>query len=108
MKQFDNELLGTRIRIAREQKGLSQSELAEIVGKDQRVISAIERGVRGLDVTELPAIASALDVSLMYFFRDLSSSELDSEMLSYFHLLPNEEIQRIAIDILRILAKVTL
>lgn len=45
---------------ARLKAGLKQSELAEIVGKDQSYISNIERGQRRVDMLEFYILAKAM------------------------------------------------
>lgn len=72
MSELDSKTLGSLVRAAREQKGLSQADFASLIQKDQRTVSAIERGTRGLDVTELPMFAQALEVPIAYFFSSVS------------------------------------
>lgn len=104
---MDTKAFGTRLRQAREQARLSQEELAEAVGKDQRSISEYETGKRRLAVTDLPLFASALQVSLIYFFeQEADVYGLDQALLEYFHQLPSEEDKQAAVEILRVLLKV--
>lgn len=100
-KQF-----GARLRQAREQLGLSQEDLAALVGKDQRSISEYETGKRRLSVTDLPALAAALKVSIVFFFDEsVEKPELEQAILHYFHELPTTAAQHAAVDILQILAR---
>jgi repressor LexA len=95
--------LGKRIRQAREQKGLSQEELAAHVSRDQRAISEYENGKRRLSVTDLPTFASVLDVPLMYFFADeITTQDLNYLLLEEFNHLPSPELQQYAIELLRV------
>lgn len=53
---------------ARQKSGLTQAELAGLVGKDQTFISIIERSQRRVDILEFVALARAMGadpVSLM-------------------------------------------
>lgn len=53
---------------ARQKSGLTQAELARLVGKDQTFISIIERSQRRVDILEFVALARAMGadpVSLM-------------------------------------------
>jgi transcriptional regulator with XRE-family HTH domain len=50
------------IREARKRAGMSQTQLAELVGVDQSGVSRIERGERPVTVDMLKAIARALGV----------------------------------------------
>jgi len=102
---LDPELLGARIRKARERMRMSQGELAAIVSKDQRAISEYENGVRKLAVTDLVVFAEALQVPVMYFFEgDADEQNLDAIVLSEFHRLPTSKAKQAAIDILRVLS----
>ena len=52
--------LSENIRIMRESRGLSQSELAEQIGLQKQNVSAYERGVKVPTVEKLVAIADTL------------------------------------------------
>jgi transcriptional regulator with XRE-family HTH domain len=62
------EELGQRIRQAREARGLTQEQLAERIARDQRSVSEYESGKRRIYAHDLPNIARALNVPVMYFF----------------------------------------
>jgi len=55
--------IGQRVRAIRQERGISQVELAAALGTYQTTISAIERGVRGLTVQQVVKLAAALGVS---------------------------------------------
>lgn len=55
--------LSENIRIMREIRGLSQSELAEKIGLQKQNVSAYERGVKVPTVEKLVAIADTLSCS---------------------------------------------
>lgn len=70
-------LMGRRLRALREQRGLSQKELADIFGiKDRQTVSAIESGDRRMTADELVTAIQKLNVSLEYFTDPFS---LDGE-----------------------------
>ena len=50
------------IRVIRERKGLSQADLAELIGVDQSTICRIEAGGQRVYVDTLVEIAEALEV----------------------------------------------
>jgi transcriptional regulator with XRE-family HTH domain len=52
--------IGSEIRTIRESKGLSQRELAELIGSDQKQIYRWETGKQGITVERLEQIARAL------------------------------------------------
>lgn len=58
---------------ARRKAGLHQSVLAERLGRDQSIISNIERGQRRLDVLEFHAYARAMGCDPVGLFKRLSS-----------------------------------
>lgn len=55
------------LRAARDRAGVSQKELAALIGEDQTFVSKCERGVRRLDVVELKRWTDALGVGLIEF-----------------------------------------
>lgn len=96
-------LLGERIRIARERKGLSQEELAARIGRDQRAVSEYEHGKRRIAVVDLPTFARVLEVPLLYFFEgELQLEDLDSALLHQFRRLPTSQARASAVELLRV------
>ena len=62
------EIIGTRIKALRKQRGLSQDRLAQLFGfKDRQTVSAIETGVRRVTATELLLAVEKLGAPLEYF-----------------------------------------
>jgi transcriptional regulator with XRE-family HTH domain len=57
------EEIGRRLRAIRDARGVTQVELAELLGIDQSNVSSIERGVRGLTVHQAVKLAKALKVT---------------------------------------------
>lgn len=55
--------VGERLRAVRIERGVSQVELAKLLGTFQTTISAIERGTRGLTLQQAIRIADALGAS---------------------------------------------
>lgn len=68
--------VGYRIRILREQRGLSLRELAERCGLSLNAISKIERGENSPTVASLHLLASALKVPITEFFREASDQRI--------------------------------
>jgi len=56
-----------RLRAAREQSGLLQSDVAAKLNKPQSYVSKCESGERRMDVVELAAIAEIYGVPLTFF-----------------------------------------
>lgn len=53
------------LRYARKAAGLTQTELAVMLGKEQPVISRYERGHSAIDVATAPKIAAILKIPLL-------------------------------------------
>lgn len=60
--------IGKRVKEIRKQKGLTQTQLAELVGKDRQYLYKIEKAVVTPNVVTISALAIAMEVSLKEFF----------------------------------------
>ena len=58
-----------QLRKAREEKGLTQTDVAERLGQTQSFVSKVERGERRLDIVELRAFCYAIDVAFSTFIN---------------------------------------
>lgn len=56
-----------QLRKAREEKGLTQTDVAQKLGQTQSFVSKVERGERRLDIVELRAFCSAIGVGFQSF-----------------------------------------
>jgi transcriptional regulator with XRE-family HTH domain len=63
-------ILGSKLRAAREERGLSQRELAHLAGLSTNAISLIERDENSPSVSTLQSLATALNIKMSYFFDD--------------------------------------
>lgn len=61
------------LKAARENAGVTQVELAELLGQTQSFVSKIERGDRRLDILQLRTILKALGTSLVDFVKKLEA-----------------------------------
>lgn len=68
---MDTKAVGERIQIAREERCITQRELAEAVGCTPQHISAIERGVKTPTLETFMAIANALRVPADVLLQDV-------------------------------------
>jgi transcriptional regulator with XRE-family HTH domain len=99
----DSAQIGDAIREARERMGMTQEELAEKVGRDQRAISEYEHGKRRLSAADLPLYARALNVSLLYFYGELVADEdFEAALLQHFNRLSTPEAKNAAIELVRV------
>lgn len=67
---MDTKALGERIRIAREERRMTQMELSRAIGCTPQHISAIERGIKTPTLETFVAIASALRVPADVLLQD--------------------------------------
>lgn len=63
-----------RLRIAREEKGLTQTDVADRLGRKQSFVSKVERGERRIDVIELRAFCGAIGIDFTTFIRKLDAA----------------------------------
>ena len=74
------ELLGARVKELRKARGLSQDQLAELIGIEPKHVSRIEVGKSYPTLDRLERIAKALDAPMKAFF-DFMHLENDEERL---------------------------
>lgn len=67
---MDAKKLGKKIKVARVELDLNQSELAEKIGAKQKSISRYENGLSMPSIQTLMKIAKALKKSAAYFLED--------------------------------------
>jgi len=66
MKSNINEEVGFNIRRIREERGLSQEELAALAGLHRAYVGQIERGEKNIGLKNLEKIAKALEVPVCF------------------------------------------
>ena len=80
---YDRITVGERIRHKRIQLGLSQDELAVRINRATKYCSDIERGMCGMSIKTMLAIAKALDMNLDYMmFGEISETGVAAERCS--------------------------
>ncbi len=95
---MDLSAIGSRIRAARDRKGLTQEDLAELVELSSSHISVLERGVKPPKLDTLVNIANALDVSADTLLQDVvdhSAEGVANELAADIMKLPANERTRI-------------
>jgi transcriptional regulator with XRE-family HTH domain len=93
MTPFDNELerpvsrgtdvdryVGTRIRERRVMLGLSQQQMAQMIGVTYQQAHKYERGINRISAGRLYEIAKVLQVPVSFFFDGLDDSANDDEL----------------------------
>lgn len=81
--------IAERIRLTRQQKKISQTELAEISGVNKKSLSRYELGTSIPPADALKSIADALGVSTDYLLSDDSVVIKDKELFKKFEVLQN-------------------
>jgi transcriptional regulator with XRE-family HTH domain len=61
--------IGSRVRIRRTSRGMTQQDLSDLLGVDRDNLAAYEAGVERINAKILSQIARLLDVRPDYFFR---------------------------------------
>ena len=90
--------IGLKIKQLRQQAGLSQEKLAEMVGLTFQSIQKFESGQTTLNVTRLQEIAKALQVSVTEFFSTKPTEHVrltgeEDELLQAFRRIKNGELR---------------
>ncbi len=67
--------IGRKLQLAREEAGLSQEQLANMLGCAQSTLSNYEKGKRRLYLTQLENIAELLDKPIEYFMESSGNAE---------------------------------
>ena len=75
MNDPDLVLFGKRVRMLREQKGLSQESLADLSGMHRTYIGSLERGTRNVSLRNILRIARALGVPPAAILPDENGSK---------------------------------
>lgn len=87
---------GARIKEIREQKGLNQEQLAEIIGLESRHLSRIETGKSFTTLENIEKIATALnvDINTLFTFRHKQDkSVLISDINNYLEKADKEHLE---------------
>jgi transcriptional regulator with XRE-family HTH domain len=89
--------IGLKIQLAREEKGLSQEQLARAMGCSQSALSNYEKGKRRLYLSQLEVLAQILNKPLEYFVESIAMKR-PADDVGYndnTKLMIKEEIERL-------------
>jgi len=98
-KGFPNPIdvhVGARIRLRRTLLGISQIALAEAIGLTFQQVQKYEKGVNRVSSSRLVDLANALDVSIPYFFDEMSPAvqgQTPSELMRTKTRPENDQVQ---------------
>ena len=90
--------IGHKIKMLRQQSGLSQEKLAEMVGLTFQSIQKYESGQTTINVMKLQQIAEALEVSVTEFFSLVQTQHVrltgeEDELLQAYRRIKNGELR---------------
>lgn len=91
---IDYKLIGTRIKKARKDKGITQETLAESLHVSVGFISQLERGITKVNLETLGKISSVTGTEISYFVSGISTNEKDyavSEISKLIYELDGKE-----------------
>jgi len=94
---------GESLRRFRTQRGLTQSQLAEAIGRSTDLISRVERGDSAPSFGTLEALSKALDVPVAVMFGGQAPGAQDQTLTEIEHILGglNPSQRRWMLDIIR-------
>ncbi|TPK79442.1 helix-turn-helix transcriptional regulator [Mesorhizobium sp. B2-4-18] len=69
-----HKMVAAALASQRRAKGMSQAEVAKILGRHQPFVANIESGERRVDLVELLEIAKIIDLDVVALVRDLQRS----------------------------------
>lgn len=90
--------LGMKIKLLRQQAGLSQEKLAEMVGVSFQQVQKYESGSTTLNILKLQHIAQALKVQVSEFFSSVPTQHVrltgeEDQLLQSFRRIKNVELR---------------
>jgi transcriptional regulator with XRE-family HTH domain len=92
--ELRHRIVGALLREAREQKGKSQKELAQVVGRSSRIFGQYESGQHPIPLTQLEVLAEELGVPLSHFLDEgvgiIGERELQDRQYEEFRALPDD------------------
>ena len=106
MEKPSDKFIGSRIRMARKEAGLTQTELGEKIGRTQGIINKIEAGEIGATLENLYNLSEALNHPIT-FFLGLEVGDLDqdeAEVMDIYRSLPPGLPKQYGKNLLRSLA----
>lgn len=82
--------IGKRIRVARLEKGFSQTFLAEALGTIQSLVSMLETGKRPVSIDLLTLLCQFLEKPPSYFLQESVAQVSDSQVGSFLEQVSQE------------------
>lgn len=83
-KILNSKTIGERVKFRRQNIGMSQERLAEILGISYQQVQRYEGGQNKISVERIQQIAAALAVPIVFFFEDNPASSVVAEPLEHY------------------------
>jgi len=109
--------VGQRIRARRMAKGMSQTELGNMLGVTFQQVQKYERGINRVGAGRLVRVAEALDVPISFFFGATDGGAVDTRavlgfldtayslrLLRAFSRIPQAPVQRALVELIESIA----
>ena len=109
--------VGQRIRARRMAKGMSQTELGELLGVTFQQVQKYEKGINRVGAGRLVRVAAALDAPITFFFGATDSGTEDTRailgfldtsyslrLLRAFSRIPQAHVQRAVVELVESIA----
>lgn len=115
--RYKRKTTGQIMKEYRKAKGMSQMELAEVIGVSYQQVQKYEKGINRISVDRLKQIAKALDVPINEFFlsEEMVVSETQADygkmtddeqlLLHLFRKIKDKKVKKAVIEFLKSLAK---
>lgn len=111
MKRVCEKEVGELIRRLRDEKGITQMELAEMVGVSYQQIQKYEKGKSSISLCRLKQIADALDVPIVALLQKgeyasespavyRSLSEDEERLLKLWENLKNKKLKKLILELI--------
>ena len=91
-KILSSKTIGERVKFRRQDIGMSQERLAEILGVSFQQIQRYEAGANRISVERIQQIAIAMSVPIIYFFENGPAMSIVSEPPEYYAYAGDERI----------------
>lgn len=87
----DRKFIGWKVRVRRQELGLSQERLAEAIGITYQQVQRYENGSSYLNTDRLQTISNVLDVPVTYFFEEPIGEKIKIMERGNTYLSPQEK-----------------
>lgn len=115
-KIIDSKTIGEKVKFRRQDVGMSQEQLAEILGVSYQQVQRYENGKNKMNVESIQIIAEALSVPVSFFFSSdmlqvaaepvtsYTSSD-EKTLLKYFRDISGKSDKQLVVHVARLAAR---